>query len=248
METINPVAPFQTAYDYFNDALFSGFLPDVVITLQRTRNAKGYFSPKRFIEYAEAGKQAPALKDRQRTHELAMNPETFSGRTFKQILSTLVHEMVHVWQEEFGTPSKDYKYHNTEWADEMEKIGLIPSATGQPGGARTGRSMTHYIKELGRFDIQCDKLLRENDLTLQWEDIVGVLNQCLSRGSTGGAAGQKTNPGSEMGGHTAKPKHKRGKTKYTCKCTNPNKTLCAVYSKPGRSMFCNDCGTDMIEH
>ena len=27
----------------------------------------------------------------------------------------------------------------------MESIGLMPSATGQPGGARTGQSMTHYL-------------------------------------------------------------------------------------------------------
>lgn len=33
----------------------------------------------------------------------------------------------------------------------MEEIGLIPSNTGEPGGARTGQKMTHYIDPHGKF-------------------------------------------------------------------------------------------------
>jgi hypothetical protein len=36
-------------------------------------------------------------------HELALNPDVFTGRSDELILSTLVHEMVHVWQETHGT-------------------------------------------------------------------------------------------------------------------------------------------------
>lgn len=46
-----------------------------------------YFSPKRFT--GRTKKTA--------AHELAMNPDTFTGRTDAPILSTVAHEMAHVW-------------------------------------------------------------------------------------------------------------------------------------------------------
>jgi hypothetical protein len=33
----------------------------------------------------------------------------------------------------------------------MEILGLVPSDTGQPGGARTGQKVTHYINPEGAF-------------------------------------------------------------------------------------------------
>jgi hypothetical protein len=42
-------------------------------------------------------------------------------------------------------------YHNREWADRMEAIGLPSSSTGQPGGKRVGGRMSHYILEGGPF-------------------------------------------------------------------------------------------------
>jgi hypothetical protein len=58
--------------------------------------------------------------------------------------------MAHQWQQDIGTPPR-HGYHNGEWAQKMEEIGLIPSNTGQPGGKRTGQRMSHYIDRDGRF-------------------------------------------------------------------------------------------------
>jgi hypothetical protein len=58
-------------------------------------------------------------------------------------LSTLVHEMVHVWQQHCGTPSKR-GYHNKEWATKMKSVGPQPSSTGMVGGKETGQRMSHY--------------------------------------------------------------------------------------------------------
>ena len=33
----------------------------------------------------------------------------------------------------------------------MERVGLMPSDTGAPGGKRTGQRMTHYVAEDGPF-------------------------------------------------------------------------------------------------
>jgi predicted SprT family Zn-dependent metalloprotease len=76
--------------------------------------------------------------------EIAMNPVYFSIRTIKATLSTLVHEMVHQWQFHFGEPGRR-GYHNKQWAARMERVGLMPSDTGEPGGRKVGQSMTHYI-------------------------------------------------------------------------------------------------------
>jgi hypothetical protein len=60
-------------------------------------------------------------------------------------------------------------YHNRQWADKMDAIGLCPSDTGQPGGARTGQGVSHYIVAGGPFDQACAQLLARG-FTLSWHD------------------------------------------------------------------------------
>jgi hypothetical protein len=138
--TLKEYQGFQRAYDFFNRELFADSLPQVLVTLQRHANTRGYFSPERF-----KGRVVKAA-----VHELALNPDTFTGRTDELILSTLTHEMAHVWQETYGEPSRR-GYHNRQWAEKMREIGLQPSNTGEPGGMETGQSMTHYILPEGRY-------------------------------------------------------------------------------------------------
>jgi hypothetical protein len=148
---------FAEAFDFFNRELFGGALTACYITLQRKANARGYYSPQRF---------AHRVADEQ-TDEIALNPAQFEGRSDKEILSTLVHEMIHLWQFQFGKPGRG-RYHNHEWADKMEELGLMPSNTGLPGGKRTGQSMSHYIIPGGLFDLVCTKLLRSG-FQLNWQ-------------------------------------------------------------------------------
>jgi len=60
----------------------------VLVTLQRHAKARGDFRPERFTERIEETA----------VHEPAMNPDSFTGRTDDAIMSTLAHEMAHVWQ------------------------------------------------------------------------------------------------------------------------------------------------------
>ena len=138
---------FQSAYDFLNTELFAGSLPHVLVTLQRHANAKGYFAPDRFAGRVE---QSTA-------HELAMNPDVFTGRTDKLILSTLAHEMVHVWQQTHGKAPRR-AYHDRQWAEKMKAVGLYPSTTGEPGGKETGQSVTHYIIPGGSYERAYAKL------------------------------------------------------------------------------------------
>lgn len=81
------------------------------------------------------------------------------------ILSTLAHEIVHLWQHHFGTPSQK-GYHNWEWAAKMLAIGLTPTATGREGGSLTGQHMTRLISENGRFAAAAKALLRAHPAIL----------------------------------------------------------------------------------
>ena len=69
---------------------------------------------------------------------------THLDRPLAETMSTLVHEMAHQWQYQFGTPSRG-GYHNKEWGRKMKEVGLHPSNTGLPGGRETGQQMTHYV-------------------------------------------------------------------------------------------------------
>jgi predicted SprT family Zn-dependent metalloprotease len=139
---------FDAAYDFFNDRLFDGALPRCLITMQRKANAKGFFCGSRFASWDDTD-----VRD-----EIALNPAIFKSRTVEETLGTLVHEMVHLWQHHCGDPGRT-GYHNKEWADRMEEIGLMPTSTGEPGGKRTGQRVTHYIIPDGPFSVACADLI-----------------------------------------------------------------------------------------
>ena len=121
----------QLAYDYFNEHLFGGALPSCLITLRTHGKARAYFSLNRF-EHLQRGDA---------TYEIALDARHFANRTALEVLSTLVHEMVHLRQAEEGKPSRN-GYHNRQWVQMMAEVGLIASDTGRPGGKQTGQAMT----------------------------------------------------------------------------------------------------------
>ena len=96
-----------------------------------------------------------------------MNPDTFAGRSDEEILSTLAHEMAHVWQQTHGRPPRR-SYHDREWAAKMREIGLQPTDTGEPGGKETGQRVTHYIVAGGPYATAYAKL-KATGLQLHWQ-------------------------------------------------------------------------------
>jgi hypothetical protein len=147
----------QTAYDFYNCKLFSGQLPPCMITFQRERQTMGYFSAKRFVR-----------RDGVRTDEIALNPEYFAVVPMIVVLQRLVREMVCLWQHHFGRPSRA-GYHNREWADQMQRVGLMPSDTGVPGGRVTGQTLETYIIEGGAFQRVTTSLLVQG-FAISWMD------------------------------------------------------------------------------
>jgi predicted SprT family Zn-dependent metalloprotease len=147
----------QQAYEHFNKALFGGTLPNALITLQRRKGTYGYFAGARFRH--EDGRQAD---------EIALNPSTFIERPTKDILGTLVHEMVHLWQHHEGQPGRG-RYHNREWADKMKEIGLQPTDNGADDGKETGEAVTHMIIAAGPFDQAATKLIAR-EFAIVWKE------------------------------------------------------------------------------
>jgi predicted SprT family Zn-dependent metalloprotease len=175
----------QQAYDFFNTALFDDALPRCLITLQREKRSFGYFQDTTFVR-----------RTGETTDEIAMNPRYFATRPIRATLSTLVHEMVHLWQFHFGADKSRKGYHNKEWGVRMERVGLMPSNTGQPGGKKVGEKMSHYIIAGGAFDTACSELLT-TQFNLSWMDRhPAIIDQSPVPPETAAAAGMQL-PGPE---------------------------------------------------
>jgi hypothetical protein len=147
--TTKNYSAMNEAFEFFNVRLFNGSLPHCLITLQRKSSTLGYFAGSRFGA-AEGGSI---------TDEIALNPTHFKERTAEQVLSTLVNEMAHLWQYHHGKIPRA-GYHDRQWAEKMQEIGLTPSDTGAEGGKKTGQKMSHYIEPDGLFSVYCTNLLR----------------------------------------------------------------------------------------
>lgn len=158
------------AYNFFNKKLFNNELPNCMIVLQRKgKNNLGYFRPERFLdrEQVELHKEKKLKKDQiTRIDELSLNPDNFIGYSDTAILSTLAHEMAHVWQYRCTEKYPRNGYHDKVWGKKMEEIGLMPSNTGKEGGKRTGQQMHHYIVENGKFEVSALSFLKSNKIKL----------------------------------------------------------------------------------
>lgn len=140
--TLLQAKALQSAFDYFNETLFYNQLSPCMLRLghhHRSRLASAASCQWGFTHNGD--------KD---IHEISLHKAFFSYEP-KFALSILVHEMVHVWQFEYGTPS-NWGYHNKEWAFKMKEIGLVPSNTGRVGGKQIGEKMSHYLENTGRFE------------------------------------------------------------------------------------------------
>ena len=143
----------QDAFDYFNEKLFKDSLPQVMLTLNRERNTFGYYVPSIWTD----------AKVVENWGEIALNPDYIlkdGKRTDKEVYATLVHEMCHLWQEYDGSAPRRC-YHNKDFAEKMERVGLITSSDGTPNGKRTGQRVTHYIVEGGPFDMAFQNMPKE---------------------------------------------------------------------------------------
>jgi hypothetical protein len=193
------------AYGFFNARLFAGRLPPCLITMQRKSKAYGYFAGRRFTtpDHTEV------------TDEIALNPRHFAERSTEETLATLVREMVHLQQQHFGTPSRP-GYHNRQWAGMMRAVGLIPTATGEPGGKQTGQQVGHCIEPSGRFALACAELIEELGFSVPYVELRDAAERA------------------------ARERKAASKTRHTCPSCAAN-----AWAKPGTQLTCGVCDRPM---
>jgi len=185
----------ETAYRHFNATLFEGTLPECVLTAVARKRSAGHFANSRWQNGKADG-----------IDEINLNPTLFRDQGDREVLATLVHEMVHCLQEHTGTPSRN-GYHNKEWVGMMEAVGLTARSLDTANG--TGQRVTHAIVEGGRFAAAYETLTASAD----WHG----LNFNRIHEPTGKATkGEKADP---EGKPATGPRTKGGKrVKYTSPC------------------------------
>lgn len=214
------------AYKYFNTALFNGILPGCFLNFSRNRKSHGFFAPERWRRVGD---------EQYFTHEISLTPTTLY-REPKEVFSTLVHEQVHLWQWEFANSSRK-GYHNKEWADKMEEIGLMPSSTGSPGGKRTGQNMSHYIIKGGKYELAFEKMPKK--FILPFTSLDGDIMKSLISGKSGPDTEGKITTTTKG----KSPRKKGYKVKYSCLECKIN-----VWGKSELSLRCNNCDEDLAEN
>lgn len=195
----------QHAFDFFNTVLFEDTLPSVLITIQRKRGARGYFWKEVFAHKAEKETYIS---------EIALNPQSFD-RTDKDILSTLVHEMCHLYQAKYGNPGKG-AYHNKGFYFIMKGVGLEAYSVIDPEKV-TGNYVSHKIIPGEEFDLNCDAFLKDTSISFQWVSREGVRVEKGTR------------------------KTREPKVKFIC----ANCEDVAAWGKEDLSIVCGECGNVM---
>ena len=237
--TVGFYAQLQLAFDHFNEHLFESKLPPCLITLRSSSRHYGYHHKDRFINLRGT-----------MIDELGLHPGFFTLRPVDEVLSTLVHEMVHHWQDTYGQPSRSNP-HNRQWASKMREIGLEPTSTGLPGGKDTGQTVSHFIKPDGPFITAC-RLLLKKGFELPWFDrhlprvILPTEERQVALKEAGVAVAVSTPliaqlPEAVDGKQTVispPPKQVVDRVRYTC-------AGCGVraWAKSGVRIICGECAT-----
>lgn len=230
----------QWLTDHFNRALFDAHLPTTIITLQRSVHTAGHFSESRWRHVSGES-----------VSELALNPTYFAHRPLLALCQTIVHELCHLWQQVNGSASRP-GYHNRAWAEKMERIGLMPSSTGRPGGAKTGQRMADYPIPGGAFLHACEELTTA-EFALNWVD-QGQLSTAACRTIpdanivvSGQIADRLLTPLRDLFPNIdvlpVRPTSpKKIKARYQCPTC-----FAKVWGKQGLAITCGDCGADYEE-
>jgi len=250
-ETKTPIVDqsraIQDAYDWLNTNLFEGKLPAAMLVLSRNSNLLGgYFTPKRWFD--EDGNDIP---------EIAINANCLRNSGIVKAMVILCHEMVHLWQYVYGTPSRS-GYHNKEWSDKAIEIGLQPFTA-------EGKCIGQNVDTKLIVDGPAETAIAEmpEDFTLPWmTEPMEDPTKDGQNGQKGGQEGGGQGEGQEQGGsgQGGPPKGvERGtgrgsregsgqerkpgtRNKYTCPACGFN-----LWGKPGGNFECLDCNQVIIE-
>jgi predicted SprT family Zn-dependent metalloprotease len=214
--TMAQFAAFQAMFAHFNRTLFRGELPPVFLNFSRHFSARtlAFYAPKRWT----LADGSNVIID-----EISLNPRYLDSTAPRDYAAAFVHELVHMWQHHFGTPSGSY--HNREWSQKMLDVGLEPldAKTGQP--SMSAPRMGHRVVEGSRFAGAFERL--PSAALLPWSCVEAHV------GNPRKDDGEGKN-GEEGEGEERAPKS-RNKVKFTCPVCE-----CNAWGKPGLRLLCDN--------
>lgn len=210
MTSYNRVAGYlNKIFDLLNAEYFENALSRPTITIQSTPRAYGHFSLREDTWVSKLGG----------THEINIGAGTLA-RPIEEVVSTLLHEMVHYWNYEHGIQdcSRGNTYHNRRFKEAAEARGLMVEHSDKYGWSHTSPA-----EALLEFVIN-------NNLT----DILINRNE-FSGFQIGGT-------GTHSGTPIPTPPKKSSSRKYICpRCGMSVRATKVV------NIGCLDCGIRMIE-
>ena len=210
LTSYNRVAGYlNKIFDLLNEEFFENELSRPTITIQSTPRAYGHFSLREDTWVSKLGG----------THEINIGAGTLA-RPIEEVVSTLLHEMVHYYNYERGVQdcSRGNTYHNRKFKEEAERRGLIVEHSDKYGWSHTSPSdlLLYFVLENDLSDI----LINRNEFS------------GFQMGGTGTHSGTPITP-------TAKKSSSR---KYICPCCGTS-----VRATKKVNIGCLDCGVPMIE-
>ena len=201
----------EKLFRMLNDDFFNGQLETPVITIQSTPRAYGHYSV------------APiwSVNGEELKHEINIGAGTLD-RDIEYTVATLLHEMCHFYDDtilNIKDCSRNGTYHNKQFKETAESVGLIVTKSDKYGYAHTAPSDS-LIEWIIDNDIQEIKLNRN--------EFSGI--RVTGGKSTGNTTGIKP------------PKANSHSTKYTCPCCGTS-----VRATKKVRVICADCMELMIE-
>ena len=155
LTTYNRAAGYlNTIFNLLNERFFNNELERPVITIQSTPRAYGHYTPY----------NAWSVKGEKGMREINIGAGTLT-RNIENVVSTLLHEMVHYWNDMNGVKdtSRGGTYHNKKFLAKANECGLLITHSDKYGWSHTEPSeeilafcVEHDLTEirLCRFDFE----------------------------------------------------------------------------------------------
>jgi hypothetical protein len=139
----------EKLFRMLNEDMFGGQLEQPIITIQSTPRAYGHYSV--FPIWTVNGEEL--------RHEINIGAGSLANRPIEEVVSTLLHEMVHYYDDCVlhvqDCSGSSRAYHNKRFKETAESVGLIVTKSERYGWAHTAPSdsliewiLDHEIEEI----------------------------------------------------------------------------------------------------
>ena len=134
------------AFHILNAAKFHNELPTPIITISPgKKEVYGHFTP--WLSWVEVDREENQSDDS--FYEINLNPATWNDRTPCEIIGTLLHEMVHLYNHVNDIKDCSNNRHNKKFKAAAESVGFIVEQSKKYGWGHTklSDSLKKYIED-----------------------------------------------------------------------------------------------------